>query len=170
MQSNVHYKQTFTVSWSKSVTVSTLRTGARLENIKHFAIYFHVEQQHFYFEVLFTQYIRHFTIVRWRFQKYPLSVLERWPSYREYNYSKMTEERQWPTLGVCLNKSVRLKEVSVRLVDVSVKTELNVITAQAETFYLALPQVRILENMILRIEIVLWFARRVWVLLKIKDH
>ena len=197
MQSNVHYKQTFTVSWSKSVTVSTLRTGARLENIKHFAIYFHVEQQHFCFEVLFTQYIGHFTIVRWRFQKYPLSVLERWPSYREYNYrkmtekggdlhqvsvlercpsyreynySKMTEERQWPTLGVCLNKSVRLKEVSVRLVDVSVKTELNVITAQAETFSLALPQVRILENMILRIEIVLWFARRVWVLLKIKDH
>ena len=49
----------------------------------------------------------------------------------------------------------------MRLVDVSVKTELNVITAQAETFSLALPQVRILENMILRIENVLWFARRV---------
>ena len=49
----------------------------------------------------------------------------------------------------------------MRLVDVSVKTELNVITAQAETFSLALAQVRILENMILRIEIVLWFARQV---------
>ena len=73
----------------------------------------------------------------------------------------MTEERQGPTLGVCLIKSVRRKEVSVRLVDVSVKTELNVITAQAETFSLALLQVRILENMILRIEIVPWFERRV---------
>ena len=49
----------------------------------------------------------------------------------------------------------------MRLVDVSVKTQLNVINAQAETFSLALPQVRIFENMILRIEIVLWFARRV---------
>ena len=46
----------------------------------------------------------------------------------------MNEKRRRPTPGV------RLKEVSVRLVDVSVKTQLNVITPQAETFSLALPQ------------------------------
>ena len=35
VQSNVHYKQTFTTSWSKSVTVYTLRTKAQLQIIKH---------------------------------------------------------------------------------------------------------------------------------------
>ena len=35
VQSNVHYKQTFTTSWSKSITVYTLRTKAQLQIIKH---------------------------------------------------------------------------------------------------------------------------------------
>ena len=52
MQSNIHYKQMFTASWSKSVTVYTQQTGARLQNIP-FAIYCHVEDQHFRFEVFF---------------------------------------------------------------------------------------------------------------------
>ena len=51
VQLNVHYKQTITAAWSKSVTVLILRTGARLQNIKHFAIYCHVEQLNFCFEV-----------------------------------------------------------------------------------------------------------------------
>ena len=38
--------------WSKSVTVYTQRTEARLQNI-HFTIYCHVEYQHFPFEVFF---------------------------------------------------------------------------------------------------------------------
>ena len=45
-------------------------------------------------------YIKHLPIVCWRFQKCPLSVLERCTSYREYIYSKMTEKRQGPTPGV----------------------------------------------------------------------
>ena len=40
--------------------------------------------------------------------KCPLSVLERCPSYREFNYSKMTEKR--PGLA----QGVRLIEVSVK--------------------------------------------------------
>ena len=36
-----------------------------------------------------------------------MSVLKRCPSYREFNYSKMTEKWQGPTQGV------RLREVSV---------------------------------------------------------
>ena len=56
--------------------------------------------------------IKHFWSVRFRFQKCPLSVLERCPSYREYSYNKMTEKRKWPTPGV-------------RLIEVSVKRELN---------------------------------------------
>ena len=54
VQSNVLYKQTFTASWSQSVTVYT-GTGARLQNIKHFPIYCHVEHLHFclkYFSLL----------------------------------------------------------------------------------------------------------------------
>ena len=39
--------------------------------------------------------------------KCPLSVLERYPSYREFNYIKMSEKRPEPT------QVVRLKEVSV---------------------------------------------------------
>ena len=36
-------------SWSESVTVYTLRTGKRLQNIKHmhFAIYYYVKHLHF---------------------------------------------------------------------------------------------------------------------------
>lgn len=50
----VHYKQTITASWSKTVTVHILRTGALLQNIKPFAIYCHVEQLKFCSEVFFT--------------------------------------------------------------------------------------------------------------------
>ena len=62
--------------------------------------------------------------------KCPLSVLWRCPSYREFRYSKMTEKRPGPALGV------RLIEVSVlqrcpsyrgvRLTEVSVMRELTV--------------------------------------------
>ena len=38
IESNVHYKQTFTALLSKTVTVYTLQTGGRLQNIKNFAI------------------------------------------------------------------------------------------------------------------------------------
>lgn len=51
---NVHYKQTFTASWSTSVTVYTLQMGERLQNIKKFAIYCHVEHLQFRFKVFFT--------------------------------------------------------------------------------------------------------------------
>ena len=49
-------KLTFTASWSKSVTVYTLRTGARLQNNQNFAIYRHVEHLHFGLEGFFTAY------------------------------------------------------------------------------------------------------------------
>ncbi len=42
-----------------------------------------------------------------------LSVLDRCPSYREFSYSKMTEKRQRPSVGV-------------RLIEVSVKREVTV--------------------------------------------
>ena len=45
--------------------------------------------------------------------KCPLSVLERCPSYREFNYSKMTKKRPGPTKGVSL-------------IELSVKSELTV--------------------------------------------
>ena len=51
-------------------------------------------------------YIKHLPIVCWRFQKCLLSVLERYTSYREYSYSKRTEERQGPTPGVRLIESI----------------------------------------------------------------
>ena len=54
VQLNVHYKQTITASWSKSVTVHILRTRVRRQNIKHFANYCHVEQLNFCFEVFFS--------------------------------------------------------------------------------------------------------------------
>ena len=47
-------KLTFTASWSKSVTVYTSRTGARLQNNQNFAIYCHAEHLHFGFEGFFT--------------------------------------------------------------------------------------------------------------------
>ena len=56
--------------------------------------------------------MKHFSIVRWRFQKCPLSVLEMRLSYTEYSYSKMTEKRQGLTSGV-------------RLIEMSVKRELT---------------------------------------------
>ena len=34
------YNQTFTALWSKSVTVYTLQTGERLQDVTHFAISF----------------------------------------------------------------------------------------------------------------------------------
>ena len=54
-----------------------------------------------------------------------LSVLEGCPSYKEFNYSKMTEKRPGPTQGV------HLKEVSIkRELTVSVKSELTVDVVQ----------------------------------------
>ena len=47
-------KLTFTASWSKSVTVYTPRTGARLQNNQNFAIDCHAEHLHFGFEGFFT--------------------------------------------------------------------------------------------------------------------
>ena len=91
VQSKVHL--TFTYSWSRSETVYTLRNGARLQNIKHFAIYCHVEQPAFPFWGIF-HCIKNFQIILWRFQKCS--------SYIEYSYSKMTEKRQRPTPGVRL--------------------------------------------------------------------
>ena len=48
----------------------------------------------------------------------PLSALERWPSYRDYSYSKTTGKRQGPTPGV------RFREG--RLIEVSIRRELTV--------------------------------------------
>lgn len=49
----------------------------------------------------------------------PLSALERWPSYRDYSYSKTTGKRQGPTPGV------RFREG--RLIEVSIRRELTVL-------------------------------------------
>ena len=54
-------------------------------------------------------YIKHLPIVCWRFQKCPLSVLERRTSYREQSYSKRTEKR--PTPGVHLGEVFILQRV-----------------------------------------------------------
>ena len=89
----VHYKQTITASWSKTVTVHILRTGALLLSCRATKILF--------WSIFHC--IKHFPVVRWWFQECPLSVLERCSSYREYSYSKMTEKQQGPTTGVLLN-------------------------------------------------------------------
>ena len=72
-------------------------------------------------------YIKHFSTVRWPFQKYLLSVLERCPSYREYSYSKMTEKRQEQT-------------PCVRLMEVSVMRELTIIPRLIRRSWVRFPQ------------------------------
>lgn len=67
---------------------------------------------------LLHKYKINFISVRWRFHKCPLSALERWPSYREYSYSRMTGKWQGPTPGV------RFREG--RLIEVSIRRELTV--------------------------------------------
>ena len=68
MQSKVHYKQTITASWSKTSTT-----------YQKISIYYHVEHLHFRLQV----YRKHFPIVRWRFQKRPLSVFNRGVRFKE---------------------------------------------------------------------------------------
>ena len=60
VKSNVHCKQALTAPWSKRADVYTLRTGARLQNIKHFATYCQIEPDlHFCFEVFLTAFTSH---------------------------------------------------------------------------------------------------------------
>ena len=68
------------------------------------------------FAVIFSNYIpvlKYYSLQKILFKcpltisKFPLSVLKRCPSYKEFSYSKMTGKQQGPTQGV------RLKEVSV---------------------------------------------------------
>ena len=60
------------------------------------------------FRVLFTKnYIHSCPLGGGGCLKCPLSALKRCPSYREFNYSRMTEKRPGPTEGV------RLREVSI---------------------------------------------------------
>ena len=107
----VHYKQTNTASWSKTVTVHILRTGALLLSCRATKILF--------WSIFHC--IKHFPVVRWWFQECPLSVLERCSSYREYSYSKMTEKQQGPKTGVRLNVLYRcLSYIGVRFTEVSV--------------------------------------------------
>ena len=97
------YKQTFTALWPKRVTVYTLQTGARPQNIENCAIYSLVEHLHFcFFEVFFTAQLTF--RCRLTVSKCPLSILERCPSHREYSYNKRTEKRQELTPGVRLRK------------------------------------------------------------------
>ena len=97
--SNVQDKYTFTASWSKRVPVYP-QTFCNL-------YWCHIEHLLFWSEVV-SHYIKRFSVVRWWFQKCPLSILERCPSHREYSYSQITEKRQGLTLGV------HLTEVSVK--------------------------------------------------------
>ena len=70
-------------------------------SFKNFAIYCHVKQPNFHFEVVFTAYSSSQVSVH-GFKKV------RCPSCREYSYSKMTEKWQGPTPGV------RLREMSFK--------------------------------------------------------
>ena len=73
-------------------------------------------------------YIKHFPIVRWRFQKCLLFGLERLiPSNREYSYNKMNEKRQ--RLTPC-----------VRLMEVSVMRELTIIPRLIRRSWIRFPQ------------------------------
>ena len=94
VQSKVHL--TFIYSWSKSVTVYTLRNGARLQHIKHFATdLLSCRAPAFPFWGIL-HCIKNFPFVRWRlrFQKCPLSFLEGIPLIE----STVTEN-DWKTAG-----------------------------------------------------------------------
>ena len=57
VESNVHYRQTFTDSWSKSVTVYTVRTvgkTTKYQTLCNSLIYCHVKHLHFLLEVFCT--------------------------------------------------------------------------------------------------------------------
>ena len=75
-------KQTFTDSWSKSVTIDTLWTGERLYEIIKIMYNFNnllsCRAPTFPFEIFFTAWSTSL--------KCPLSVLERCPSYKDNNH------------------------------------------------------------------------------------
>ena len=96
-----HSKLKFICSRHRVISsLYTLQTGARLQNIKRFAIYCHVE------------HLVHFVLRYFSLHKEPpncpfLYALERCPSYGKYSYSNMTDKQRG------LKPGVRLTEVSV---------------------------------------------------------
>ena len=136
MKSNVHYKQTLTASWSKSVTL-TLRTGTRLQisNILQFTVRY---SPTFRFRGVF-HHVKCFPIVQWQFQKCPLSVWERCLSYREFSYSKIIEKRQGPTPGVSPREMPVLGGVYMTPGWLSPRSEYTPVPSHGSIFVLMVP-------------------------------
>ena len=118
MQSNVHYKQTFTASWSKSVTawLCELRQDYKIyQTFCNLLYYFSLDKALQKCLPACRRLLFPLGDVCTQATKVSVDGFKSvcCPSYREYSYSKMTEKRQWPKPGV-------------RLTEVSVKTELTV--------------------------------------------